>query len=510
MAQISYRGNLSSATFPLISQNFGRSVIVKAYDNTYQPSIASKEDADKDTGIPQVYYCHNVLPNAQGFNSIGYVQDIASVSGSEVLMQTVFSLRSSAEELAYFCHTSDGRNFIFTQTIGAWLQINTLAGILDEQVTVAHVAGVSYIYFATQGCYQYNFVTQLLEPVTLTGLTAAAILGLTSASGYLIAWSSTEIAWCSTVDVTDFVPSLTTGAGGGAVEGAAGALRFCAAVTNGFIVYTANNAVSSTYSGNARYPFNFKPLAGSGGFEAQELVAYDASTAAQYAYTASGLQTLSLQQATTVFPDITDFISGAYFEDFDETTRAFTYTKLTTTMVKKLSVISDRYVVFSYGITELTHAIVFDTALKRYGKLKLAHSDCFEATITLSTIQDLPKNSISFMQKDGRVVHVVPFYGSSISSGVLIIGKFQYIRQRNLCMEEINLENVDTSATFALYDFYAMDGKNYSSFTCYLADDDGAYRKYYSHKEALNHSLCFIGSYNLSSLVLTFTLGGRR
>lgn len=510
MAQVTYRGNLSTASFPFISQNFGRSIIVKGYDNTYQPSIASKEDVDKDTGIPQVYYCHNVLPNGQGFNSVGYIQDIASVSGTETQMQTVFSLRSASEELAYFCHTADGRNFVYTEAIGAWLQINTLAGILDVEVTVAHVGGISYIYFATQGCYQYNFATNLLELVTLAGLTTASILGLAAASGYLLAWSSTEIAWCSTVDVTDFVPSLTTGAGGGSVEGAAGGIVFCAPITNGFIVYTTNNAVSGTYSGNARYPFNFKPLSGSGGLEDLELVAYDANTAAQYAYTNSGLQTLSLQAATTVFPDITDFISGAYFEDFDETTRTFTYTKLTAPMVKKLSVISDRYVVFSYGITALTHAIVYDTALKRYGKLKITHTDCFEATITLSTMQDLPKNAIAFMQTDGRIVHMVPFYASSVSSGVLIVGKFQYIRQRNLALEEINLENVDADATFALYDFYAMDGKNYSSFTCYLADNDGAYRKYYSHKESLNHSLCFIGSYNLTSLVLTFTVGGRR
>jgi hypothetical protein len=222
------------------------------------------------------------------------------------------------------------------------------------------------------------------------------------------------------------------------------------------------------------------------------------------------LQTLSLQGATTIFPDVTDFLSGAYFEDFDDATRLFTYTKLTATMLRKLHVISDRYVIFSYGITELTHAIVYDTALKRYGKLKITHTDCFEATIQVSTIQEIPRNSICFMQKTGRVVHVNPFYDASVSSGVLMVGKFQYIRQRNLALEEINIENVAQGATFSLYDLYAMDGKNTSEYTCYLADSDGAYRKYYSHKEAINHTLLFMGSFNICSLVLTFTVGGRR
>ena len=53
MAQVTYRANLSAASFPFIALNFGRSVIVKAYDNNYLPSVSSKEDADKDTGVPQ-------------------------------------------------------------------------------------------------------------------------------------------------------------------------------------------------------------------------------------------------------------------------------------------------------------------------------------------------------------------------------------------------------------------------------------------------------------------------
>jgi hypothetical protein len=67
MSQITYRGNLASATWPLISALFGRSVIVGGPDQNFIRQLYSPEDPDKDIGVPQIYYLHNVLPTSSGF-----------------------------------------------------------------------------------------------------------------------------------------------------------------------------------------------------------------------------------------------------------------------------------------------------------------------------------------------------------------------------------------------------------------------------------------------------------
>ena len=72
MAQITYRANLSAKSFPFISDNWGRTVIVPQYDNTFNRELSSQEDSDRDVGIPQAYYMHNVMPTAQGFQSVGW------------------------------------------------------------------------------------------------------------------------------------------------------------------------------------------------------------------------------------------------------------------------------------------------------------------------------------------------------------------------------------------------------------------------------------------------------
>jgi len=87
---------------------------------------------------------------------------------------------------------------------------------------------------------------------------------------------------------------------------------------------------------------------------------------------------MSSQKAQIVLPEITDFLAGKVFEDFDEVTKELSLTELTATMKKKTKFISSRYLIVSYGITEFTHALIYDIALERLGKLKIAHVDCFE------------------------------------------------------------------------------------------------------------------------------------
>lgn len=515
MGQIVYRANLNAQSFPFVSEYGGNSIIMKQYDqNTIQTAaIQQSNDLDKDLGIPQIYYGHNIMPVAQGIQAIHYDQLVTTYQFNSTMFNEIFLLRDASENKAYFVHGNDGQNYILTQVTSFWVKINSV-GATGVNTTTAYVSGETYIYFAGSGCYKYVFASNTLVPVTLNGLNLLTILGITSANGYLIAWSSNAIAWSSTIDPTDFVPSLITGAGGGSVEAARGLITYCLPQLLGFIVYTTDNAVAVIYSGNARFPFTFREIVASGGLNDQSLVAFDGNTSNHYAYTTAGLELISMQGATIVFPELTDFISGSYFEDFDETTNIFTTTSLSSIMLKKVTSISDRYLILSYGITELTHAIVYDSALKRFGKLKITHRDCFEYKLLTPIQTETPKSSIAFLQKDGTV-KLLNFSNSlkdSTPVSVLILGKYKFIRTRTIQLDEILLENIKAGDFFSLQVFTSYDGKSVGliSSPTPLDVENKLVRKYGCRVTGENHSLVLKGGFYLVSLELTFNIHGRR
>lgn len=506
MAQIEYRGNLSAARFPFLASAQGRTIIVPQYDNVYVPVVASRADEDKDRGIPQIFYCHNVMPTAEGFQSIGFSLIVGAAFPFNTNFFNVFTLRSGDGDKALFAHTTDGQNYL--NLGGSWFPINAVGG--SNAVTVAYVEGRSFVYFETVGCYELDFTTYQLVPVTLTGLSIPDIKGITATQGYLIAYTLSNIAWSSTVDITDFVPSLTTGAGGGAVEGALGQIAAVVPHPLGLIVYTTRNAVAAIYSGNSRYPFNFRPVAGSGGVVSLENIAWGEQLGSHYVYSTSGIQTVNTTGATTILPEVTDFLAGKVFEDFDETTLEFSQVTLNVVMKKRLTVISNRYLVLSYGITMLTHALIYDLVTRRYGKIRLAHVDCFEwQQLIPESIAETPRDSIAFLEPDGMVflVNFSPNY--SLSRGVLILGKFQYIRQRTLQMHSASIENVSEDAVFKLYNLPSLDGKNWTIEEGYLAESNENFRKYNFHSVGINHSQLYIGKFDLKSFVLAFSIHGR-
>src|SRR5512139_933927 len=258
MAQQVYRGNLLSANFPFLSEDFGRTVIVGQIDqNTARGSDATNQDKTHNAGIPQMYYCHNVTPTQQGLQSVGYGNLIAPITG-ETLFAGIISLRDSLNRTAYLGYTSDGRFYISASPFSTWVLVATIPTAAGKLVTRAYAQGVTYVYIANIGCYRYDFSTGQLVATTLSGLVPSVVLGITSLAGYLIAWKDDVVAWSAIINPTDFVPSLVTGAGSGSVEGAAGSIKVCAAANAGFLAYTTGNVIAVTYTGNSQYPFIFR------------------------------------------------------------------------------------------------------------------------------------------------------------------------------------------------------------------------------------------------------------
>jgi len=524
MSQIVYRGNLSARAFPFLTDFQGRSVIVRGPDQDFNRSLASPTDLDQDVGIPMVYYCHNVLPAPYGFNSVGYEDKIPAAgsdfTSADILRSNALSATTNGPRF-FFSPKVDGTHYTYKLGDTTWTAITTVVPLTPTTiVSYATLQGISYIFFSGIGCYKWNSATNTLVAVTLTALTPTNILGIASYQGYMIAYDDSSIYWSSVLDIdyttntVDFTPSLTTGAGQLRPEGAKGPITVVMPATFGLAIYTTSNIVSAVYSGNSRYPFNFREVVNSGGCSSADLISYDANTGNQYAYTTSGLQTVTATATQTTFPELTDFLAGADFEDFDETTQQFVMTNLTAPMKKKLVSVSDRYLIFSYGISSLTHAIVYDMTQKRYGKFKVTHVDCFEYEYLDPAQADAPRKSIAFLKADGSVQIVNPSVTFGASNGVILLGKFQYVRSRLMSLEGLELQTVHPNQTAATYDLASDSGGTIESVRKvqgYETSKAGqSQRTYKFHQTAINHSILVIGGFFFSSFVLTFHVHGRR
>jgi hypothetical protein len=515
MADLVYRGNLKTSSFPFLSELFGRSIIVKGPDQNYVGGLAAKESLDSSVGVPQIYYCHNVVPIDNGYKSVSYIEYTAAAYPSTAGFQQPLVIRDGSGNSAQLAVDLVGNVYVMERGTNTW-QIPTgapsAALISGKRVTATLVSGVTYIYFANVGCYTYDWGTNAFTSVTLTGLTAADVIGVVGNSGYLLAYSIDAFAWSSTIDPTDFTPSLVTGAGGGNVEGARGKIVTAEEVYGGIIVFCEENAVAAIYSGNSRYPYNFTAITGAGGLTNPFHTAQDTGSGSVYAYTTSGLQLMNLKQAQPVFPECTDFLSGSLLEDYNELTNELELIDASgQELLKRLALIADRYLIISYGTDELTHAIYYDTAYKQFGRLRIDHTDCFEFVAYATNSVEVPKRSIAFLGKGGSIHILNSDIIAADSNGVMLLGKFQYVRTRLLTMQQIEFENVNPGDTFNLYLLPSFDGKTLESAVAgYPLQSSGKTRRYGFRSTGLNHTIAAVGAFTAVSFVLTMTVHGAR
>ena len=422
----------------------------------------------------------------------------------------------------YIAFSDAGYSFYLSDIGVAWntmlLQIPGLAlGVFDRNsVTTATVNRVTYLYYANLGMFKFDNVGPLGVTMVVqatTGITSADVLGVVASSGYLIAYTKDSIAWSSTLVPTDFVPSQVTGAGGGVVAGLDGDIIFATSNSLGVLIYTVNNIVAGTYTGNALFPFKFREVDNSRGGIDLDNTAWQANAVGQFVYTKAGLQSVSSQKATTILPEVTDFLSGTRFEDYNETTKQLEVTNIpgfsyVTQLIRKVKLVSARYLILSYGLpgTVFTHAIVVDTVLNKIGKFKIAHVDVFEYVQDTTIVA---KQSIAFMGSRGKV-DIVDFSVDGNHTGVLILGKLQATRTRGLGLMGASVENVIEGDTLDFFSNASLDGKNFTNVPSYLVSTAANVRDYAFRSSALTHNLTFIGSFNLVTVQIAYRIEGRR
>lgn len=538
------RGNLASAIWPFYIDAAGRTIIVPGNDENFDRYNAANTVPDK--GVPQVLYMHNTMPISGGFQSIGYTKIISPLAGVSDFDEA-FTIRTT--DLANFILVpANGKNYLYSGNTNQWNSISPVpAGSVKQGVIVtkAFVQGQTYFCYANYGTFYYDDIANAMVQVVWVGgaLDDTQVKGICAANGYLIAYTDTAVAWSSLTNPLDFQPSIDTGAGGGNIQDAKGAINFCLSITGGFLIYCDQNVVGASYSNNASFPYIFLEVPDSGGCDDPDRVAWQSNLDTHLAYTTSGVQLFNKSQATGIMPEVADFLAAQIYEDFDETTNTFTQTDLDVPLSVKMSAVSDRYLIISYGQQPgaFTFALVMDTVLNRWGKLRITHVSCFDynnpspfgaltyaqlMTTTLQSllpnttyqdlfttqqVQSLPKKTLAFLQADGTVLTVDFDLTMENSSGVFIIGKYQHIRNNVIVHQRTDIESIKTSSTFSLMLLPTFDGKDFAAAVPLLTTVTGAKTRTFAGKfTASNLSLLCKGAYNLTSLTIYYTIGGSR
>jgi hypothetical protein len=528
MAQISYRANLSAAIFPMTLARSGRSVIVPGPDQNFNRSIDAPDDSNRDAGIPQIIYGENVLPTADGYQSVGYKLEtplppnpfevVKDLTVSVPVAGTVREINLQIGAAGVYWY----QGFWSAVTlVGAWAYGS------GNDVTTATIRGVCYLYTGNQ-----LYKVENLGNLTITNITATVTpvgfltdkVSMCGAYNYLLFASKDTFYWSSTTTPTDFVPSLISGAGSGAINGAAGNVKYLRTTTFGCFVYCEANVVATSYTGNSRYPWRLIPVSQSEGAASHRQIASSGLDSFNFFINNKGtLQQLDSNNANLLGQEVSELFERLkYYDVFDYATNTFTVVAQPLLLSNfKLTYLGNRFLLISLkrtsGPNYYEEVIVYDVYFKRYGKFNLPHTSIIEVT---GFSDDLYKilfiNSISGINYE-LIQNVND--ASITMQGVLVLGKFQYVRSRFLCLDEVSAESGQLSSlvppesrNFEAYAIPSLDGKTFLTAQVLFEREEyttGAVQTYNSSAEGKNVSLLFKGAFDLCSVEMTFHVGGK-
>lgn len=396
MSQNKISLNLSAADFTLSYSFKGPSVIIPGNDQNAAQAQTwfAGETPQRGTCIPQVAYCENTVPTAEGYRSVAYRYFVDPPAGQPVKFCKLMTVFDGDGSSCIVGVTVDRRLFICSAyTFGAWkpLEIPDYVWGSYLGITNASVLGKAVICIRGVGVFVLNVPASTLTYQTLTGIEAGDILGVTAAKNYLIAYDETVVYWSSAADPFDFVPSLISGAGAATPEGLKGKIVLCKEIDQGFIIYCDACIISAAYTSNTAVPWLFSVLQGGAGIRHEDAVAYDINMFNHFAWTSAGLIGIELHRAEPILPQVTDFIASG-LEDRTVSLHAAPTTVFDERSKEvRIAMISSRYVCISFGylsekidinnavIPQLTQSFLWDTQLKRWGKLNINHIQVFEA-----------------------------------------------------------------------------------------------------------------------------------
>ncbi len=504
MSDYQFTAALNSATFPLATVFQKRSIVIAGMDNNLRAATAGTSGLEKDNNpsdLPQVLYCENVMPTNDGLMSVGFEEWESPVIG-ETQFDDVMYLRNSTEESWAFS-PAKGKNYIIpVSTGGAWVSTTPIAYNTNE-VSIAYVNGRTFVCYARTNIYEWDGVGLVVVPVT--GLAVGSIRGICGSGNYMIAFTDVEIWWSSLTNPYDFDVALPTGSGRQIPVDLRGQITYLLSQPGGFLICAQYNTVSAIYTQNAATPWIFREVKNAGGLTNRKFISTDNNSGATYMWGTNGFQEVNLREATNIFPEITDFLGARIIEDFNSFNTTFVLTRLVDLLDVKISYISGRYLILSYGrvANAYEYCLVLDLSLKRWGKLKFAHVEAFPGPFT-------PRQNICLMRPDGSFVRAVLDLRATTDQGVLLLGKYQMKRGWNMCSEELSVEVLDELSNFTVQCLASYTGATIDqALGMILTTTTKGYRNFQGQIEGLNLSYLFKGTFELATVVIKATKGAK-
>lgn len=457
MAIRNFRLNVKAAHFPLLSSYMGRSVAMRSPDDSDYVVTDSYTgtSANDEIGLGQPIYMHNVMPVSHGLQSVGYKVELDNSDNSKVDFDQALILRSR-NETRHILVPARGANYININGT-TWSDTSSPGDIkLGGFVTRAYVGQRTFVCYQQQGIFEYDSDSHLLRPITLTGATDSEFAGICSSNNFLLAFTSDTIFYSSIIDPLDFVPDLSTGAGSSKITFLRGAIVAVLPIHNGFVLYSTVNAVSAYWTGELSSPWVFREIPSSAGIVSPEHVSADSNYGNHFAWTTSGFMQIGKEAAVINAPEVTDYLTCGRLEDyigeinsagqgtedlvadcmaaekqlnFNSDPNGLKNYSYEGQLKIKLAFIGTRYLAISYGINnKLTHILVSDLALKRWGKLRIAHTDVFEYQNPAVEGRFDVKESFGILQANGTIQSVDFRLSTRATDSILMFGRIQHSR----------------------------------------------------------------------------------
>jgi hypothetical protein len=556
---------LNNARFPLLSTKAQQAVFVPGLDSAPRtPRIFMGADESIDHNLAQVIYSENVMPSSEGIRSVGYSQLIAPTVNGD--FDSIFALRDAAENTVLYS-PAGGQNYVYDTVAGAWTAdpiedvfaktLHADSVPATSRVTYAYVDGKTFVCFSRLKSNEGSPTDMSIMFWDGASLTPAGSLiatppfpvgeidGIASSNGFLLIWSELSVAWAPFNGTAfDFAPYLNgnfTGAGAQVPEDIQGNIRAIVTMAGGFAMFTDRNAVgASYYSQSLASPWVFREIGDAGGLESYEQATVEGTLSSVYAYTTVGFQRISLNSAESVLPDISDFVANRKIERYRYDLRELYEAAVTLDFFTKITNIANRYVVISYGTFPkiFSYAIVYDLALKRWGKLRMVHRDCFyyaygvrTADLTYAMLGDVPydhpdlttydattqqsnaftaaQHGLAFLKETGEVIVADWSDGErdTEDTAVAIIGRVQLTRAANT---QLNRATVAGLVSGSIYVQPSYDGYNlFPAEEMTEVASAGALAVKGCLIDCMNFNLVVHGTFALSTIILEATDSGK-
>ena len=559
MGQNLFHVNLTSKLFPFDFNELSSTVLMgngfTGEQNRVLMGGFDGEEPVQQYGICQAYFMQNVLPIQRGYQSVHFNRRLLGHGlGNTVKMSDVHILRDNANSVALFSPAT-GENLVYDADVADWVSL-TGPGSLADDVFTCYLRGTTYIFYPNIGVFTYDFTLQTLVQQTVLGLNLANIEGMAAVGPYLVAWDGTQLYWSAYLDALDFVPSQSTGAGSEGVLAIRNKIITCVPIGDGFIIYTASNAVAANFSGNTVFPWIFKEVPESVGISSKRHVAQDTVSSQHICYTPFGVQAVSLRKAELIFPELSDGLARGIYCDFDtgtELPRIVTDSLLDV----KMNQVSIRYICISIrtqadAVQKFPYRFcyVYDTLLSRWGRVDIDHVDVLEFVapdfarsdtydefaVTYPTYADIvgisysdlnpsldaqssiPNKNFAFVQQDG-VVYTVSAANSTegaanddavalTPAAKIFLGKFKIQRGSGLCLEQVKVNHIQEDAYLVAHS-HDYNG-NYVSFKEITTQAADVAAQYFARHVGDSLSFQLQGRFTLTDLQFAFSPAGRK